>query len=510
MKMKKQALFSLLALVLCLVMVLPILAGCAEEENPTTTVEIAPPVVEETPRDPNYIPPENYMDFSDSAALESTPNANGGNKVTSATQQQKPTYKVETVDPNYAGVGAGNNRREVALAKMREMLTVRWTPKKTISYSYNAGAYGLTSDGKKIEKKTAAFALDNVTLTAGKVYQGLPYALGSGSLEAFLVNCQEEDGVYTVPLTVEALSGTPTYYSRLGVDGVDALAWAWSAASNKTNFTEVKNMIAKRGVQWVEGFEISEKTVTETALIDGSTMETCTLNGAEKMYAAYANVKKADAFITNVHPALGEHAAMVVSIQVVENADGTINGAESTVTVLEQTPAGLLTYAALSDAEKEALADQDLVVGGIDVTYTFEELFAVGALPVTCPDFHHDQKLDTVWTYAGYNSTYSYTKSSVFAGFVQASRRLAYVRLNVKDAEGKTMFEVFALPAETGLKENYHHYAISTLDDTDYAPLRRGVIDTSLLIKGNTYTATAYGLLSTGEEVVLREFSAKW
>ncbi len=510
MKMKKQALFSLLALLLCLITVLPVLAGCAEEENPTTTVEIAPPGTNEVPRDPNYIPPENYMDFSNSAALESTPNANGGNKVTSATQQQKPTYEVQVGDPNYAGAGAGANRREVALAKMRQMLSVRWTPEKDVTYSYHAGAYGFASDGKTIEKNTAAFGLNQVTLTKGKVYQGLPYSLGSGSLEAFLVNCKETGGVYTVPLTVEVLSGIPTYYSRLGVDGVDALAWAWSAASNKTYFTEIGNMLAKRGVQWISGFEISEKTLTETGMIDGSTMETCVLNGAEKMYAAYANVNKADAFITNVHPELGEHAAMVVSVQIVKKQDGSIDGAASTVTVLEQTPAGLLTYAALSDSEKAALADQDLVIGGVDVTYTFEELFASGALPVTCPDFHHDQKLDATWVYAGYASTYSYTKSSVFAGFVQSSRRLAYVRLEVKDAKGNQMYEVFALPPETGVKENYHHYTISVLDDAAEAPLRRGQINTSRLTAGNTYTATAYGLLSTGEEVVLREFSAKW
>jgi hypothetical protein len=293
MKMKKQALFSVLALLLCLVMVLPVLAGCAEKENPTTTVEIAPPVTNEKPRDPNYIPPENYMDFSNSAALESTPNAEGGNKVTSATQQQKPTYVVPVGDPNYAGAGAGDNRREVALAKMRQMLTVRWTPAKNVTYSYHPKAYK-----SKTEQDTNSFKLKQVTLYNGKVYQGIPYSLGCGSLEAFVVNCEQKDGVYTVPLTVQALSGSSAYCARLGLDGVDALAWAWSAASNKTNFTEVKNMIAKRGVQWIEGFEISENTVSKAGVIDGSTAETCTLNGAEKMYAAYANVTKADAFIT--------------------------------------------------------------------------------------------------------------------------------------------------------------------------------------------------------------------
>jgi hypothetical protein len=318
-----------------------------------------------------------------------------------------------------------------------------------------------------------------------------------------LVAAEAKDGVYEVSLTKELLSGASPY-ARLGADGVDALFWAWGSVSSQVKFTSIATMIPANGVEYVGTYKIPETAFGADGTFTGETAAVTAHNGENTMFASYGAMKPGDALITNIESL--DRAAMVVSVNLKYKADGTtIDPNASTVTLLEQTPANLIAYEALSQVEKDAITS--VAIGGVDVVYTFRELFEEGALPVSCADYGHDNVMPGVWTYAG---LYVFTKSSVYSGTIQCGRRLSYVTLQILDEEGNAAITAYGFPGESDIKSNMFTYAISTLDDTAEANRRYGVVSTSSLKKGSTYRVLVTGLVTTGETVTLRDFEALW
>ncbi|MBR7165171.1 MAG: hypothetical protein IKD18_02720, partial [Clostridia bacterium] len=167
MKMNRKATLALLALFLCFAMVMPMLASCSsgglelpEEEEVTLTAEeiltmqgMQSPVLEtvtaeetETEEyDPykEYIPPENYIDYSDNDNLNSTQNVGGGGSMVVAGGDNAISWfsYSQNMKENDKILYTAAARRDGAEKAMRDMLTVRWTPAKNVSYSYNPLAY---------------------------------------------------------------------------------------------------------------------------------------------------------------------------------------------------------------------------------------------------------------------------------------------------------------------------------------------------------------------------------
>lgn len=376
MKMNRKANLALLALFLCFAMVMPMLVSCSsgglelpEEEEVTLTAEeiltmqgMQNPVLETVTAeetepeeyDPykDYIPPENYIDYSDNENLNSTQNVGGsGSMVVAGGDNAVSWFSYDQyVKANEKILFKAAARRDGAEKAMRDLLTVRWTPANDTAYSYNPLAYTDLSTVNEAE-----FAKDQINLEKGKVYQGLPYSLGSAGLTAFVTGFTAQNGVYTIPLTSRMLSGGQVIgtsgqgSARLGVDAADALFWGWAAVAPSVYFTDTATMVEDKGVRPVGEYKLP-------ATLADATDDVVAAAGAETIYAAYAKMQKADGLVTDTETA--DHAMMAVSVTVVNGPDGKIDPKESFVTVLEQTDKNLLAYEALSADEKEAKRDE--------------------------------------------------------------------------------------------------------------------------------------------------------
>ncbi|MBR7164873.1 MAG: hypothetical protein IKD18_01205, partial [Clostridia bacterium] len=153
----------------------------------------------------------------------------------------------------------------------------------------------------------------------------------------------------TIPLTSRMLSGGQVIgtsgqgSARLGVDAADALFWGWAAAATSVYFTDTADMVEAKGVLPVGEYKLP-------ASLTDATDDVVAAAGAEKIYAAYAKMQKADGLVADTEAE--NHAMMAVSVTVVNGADGKIDPKASFVTVLEQTDKNLVDYEALSPLKR--------------------------------------------------------------------------------------------------------------------------------------------------------------
>lgn len=515
MKMNRKANLALLALFLCFAMVMPMLVSCStgglelpEEETVTLTAEeirtMQNPVVEtETAEetvteeyDPmkDYIPPENYIDYSDNENLNSTQNVGGSGSMAVVGGNNEVSWFAysQYAKENDKVLFSAAARRDGAEKAMRDMLTVRWTPAKNTVYSYNPLAYS-----KLTTVNEAEFAKNRINLESGKVYQGLPYSLGSAGLAAFVDGFTAQNGVYTIPLTQRMLSGNQNC-ARLGVDAADALFWGWASVSPSVRFTDTATMVEAKGVRPVGDYKLP-------ASLADATDDVVAAAGAETIYAAYAKMQKADGLVADTEAK--DHAMMAVSVTVVNGADGKIDPKESFVTVLEQTDKNLAAYEALSAAEKEAKKNEVLVIGGIDVKYTFEELMNDGFLPITCKELVEDGALDAVFVGDSIR-TGKFTKATIYAGGVRTNRRIAVAHLKIFDANGNALLDTRSYPQESGIADTVFSVNLANWNVASEIGRCRGDCDpAAVLTVGEEYRYVLTGILSTGETVTLREYS---
>ena len=517
MKLNRRSILAVFAMMLAVALLMPCLVSCAGEEAAKTDA----PASEETASAPantapeapeqtataggsstpgsDYIPPENYINYENAPALQTTPNSGGAGSmvVAGGAGGLSDAGLAEAIGKNPALAGTPATRRAAAEGAMRKMLTVLWTPALDTTYSYNAAAY---SDADTVDE--TEFAKNQITLKKGKIYQGLPYTLGSASLEAFLYGTTYSGGVYTKALTSKMLSGSSTVSARLGVDDVDALAWAWAAVSPSAKFISTETMVARNGVVFLGDLVLPAEAAES---LDGLTDDIIVANGEKALLEAYAKLQKADGLVSDT--GADGHAMMVVSVSISYNPDGSINPDLSYVTLLEQTDANLVAFEALSDTEKAAVASKTLVIGGVDVKYSFRELIDGAFVPVSCEELELTGALEPVYQGDSYRSNFEYTKYHIYAGTIQANRRFVSLNQVIVDADGNEVINTTLIPTEASVGGNTFSFAMSAWNAASEATRCYGSPTLTALAKGKTYTLTLTARLATGETVTYRNYS---
>lgn len=248
-----------------------------------------------------------------------------------------------------------SQRRDMAEAHMRKITSMIWRCEQDVLFA--------VPDSVWPEK-----ASENFYLVAGRLYQGLPYSFSGGSYGSWmeLVDGPDANGVYTVPeLNWQMISGGGGT-ARFGTDCSGAVTQAWSQIGASIRLQATKDMCPKYGYLRIGDYTASYDKIDDAEIkaLD-----------PQVMYAAYAKLQKADALVHN------GHVRMAVSVDVVKNSDGTINGAESTVTYLEQTRQLMREDIHHYDAE---LGEDVWELCGVDLKISFETLYTYSYQPITC------------------------------------------------------------------------------------------------------------------------------
>lgn len=545
----------------CVVVIAGIVAAIllivfGKEEPAKTTAE---EVVQEVD---DYIPatsktPVATKSDPNAESLQSTPNKGGTKNVTSGTTSVKSQFSKSQEELAIAlkGLEATKaktlvERRDYAEAYMRAMLTVEWTleerPSTQLATSGGKTFYlhdYADEDAWLAAAGTTHLAADDYTykvgsytlpLKAGRTYRGLPYSNGDSGLETFyLLKKSTKDGVTVMDtrLDVIYLYGGHAI-ARIGNTAETALIYAWNTISSTSRAQSVAQMVPTNGYYFVEGLKIPELTeeerqavaskpiiddgytvgagvadkldITYDLSLSGDTDEIVALNGEQGMYAAYANAKKADGLIRSDG---SSDAKMIVSVNVVKNEDDTINGTESTVTVLAQTH---------SLCSNQTVDENGVyLIGEVDRVMTFRQLFESNYIPMTVAELRDGSaSIDGAMVRDAYEYASRRTGAYMYSGVINGSRRILWVNTVLVDNKtGKVIYDNVALAERGDVKipaateTGRFTFDLAKLDDAHELIVSLGddVVSNASLAAGEYhYTVTAR--LITGEDVVVRDY----
>ena len=367
-------------------------------------------------------------------------------------------------------------RRDAAEAYMRRMLSVKWSVDKDILYT--------TKSGVKPEDTAEE---NRLLIQAGRIYQGLPYSSASGTDTAFLEYAGEPvNGVYPISgLTWESLSGGGGAYARVGNDCSSSVAIAWASVGSPLEVVDTKTMTPGRGYLRVGEYQ-------SDSLSNDNSVETCAANGARVMYDAYEMLRNADVLVRRGSGS--GHAMMVVSSTSVLDEDGFIDGDSSTVTVLQQTRAHFVRGEYYLDHD---LNENVYVIGGVEDTYSYSELFEAGYLPVTCPVFVDPTPIaEPVVT----DSLAAFDKSSLTLGTISCNWMIDSLTLTIADSAGAS---VQSATIRTSRGDDFAVNLDKFHEDNPAGVL--GEVNPALLPAGS-YHCTLTCRLVNGQEFTVRSF----
>ncbi len=307
----------------------------------------------------------------------------------------------------------GDQLRQICLDFFRLSLTFQWTPAEDYTYTVN-------------NKK--------VTLEKGSFLAGLPYVAenAGGSLYSFLRYYDPETGILDLK-GKKAAGIVPT----LGTHCSSGAFWGWARVVNSipSNYATVmyRHEQGFLRVGPYQYFTPGDRWDRE----DNSTRNCCKANGESVMYKSYAEIRPADGLLL-VIPG-GMHVRMAVSVHVVKNADGTIDGKKSTVTFLDQG----------SSWEDRELSDGSIVSvqGGVDETESFEKLYKTGYVPFTFGEFLGTDPIEKAE--ATLKPEGDVTLTQLKDAKLTSNYFLADINLTAYDAEGKVLFTTACNPGKT-------------------------------------------------------------
>lgn len=381
-------------------------------------------------------------------------------------------------------------RRDLVEQAMREQSSILWTPAEDITYSMRNNSQGIATDTEEAPD-------DVVTLYAGRIYQGIPYTHGSGSYYSWLsyATSQDENGVYTLSgLDGQSLTGRSADRingrARVGNDCADQLFWAWGRVSGSIHFTGTATMTEFYGCPKVGDYTYTGVKFTK----DYNTQDVVKANGEQRMFAAYAQLQKGDG-MTLLNTGGAGHAVMVVTVHTAYLEDGTIDGDQSFVTVLEQTSGNERDEASYYNEE---LGQTVYLCEVMDKQWSFHTLFKKGYLPVTCKELidPSPREAATVTDHAE-----APTAENMFAGVIESNYRISSVTVTVTDKNGNTVQQATCY----GHQDEMYRFNLFRFTREVEKPVIQGYLDLSALEAG-TYHCSFTCLVSTGDSITFRDF----
>ena len=226
--------------------------------------------------------------------------------------------------------------------------------------------------------------------------------------------------------------------------------------------------------------------ITYTAIVNK-------INGEQRIYEAYAQLLPADA-VFYVTTSGGNHIRMVSQVHVVRNADGTIDGENSYLICLEQTRTN---QTQVKTKEVEGIG-KVYVIGGVDVKYTFAQLFSGNYIPCTIQELRDPTPVEETWIR---DTQTEHTADNIFDGVILSNRYIDCVRITILDKDGNVVQESTGRARRRFNKEFHLERFV-----TENPGALRGIVDVSLLESGE-YRCTVTARLTTGDEYVVRDFT---
>ncbi len=335
------------------------------------------------------------------------------------------------------------NPRDIVVAYMREMATVKWVATKSWT---------------TVWKKQGDFNV-NLSYTRGKTYYGIPYSQTEATLEEFQLFLK--DGKFT--------PNSQYFEELIGNHCSSAMDMAFQQILDFPYTGTLKPSAAREGLlKFPDGIERPDGRSKPEA-DDWISEDLFAKNSEKAIMNGYASLGAGDILYKNI---IGSgHTRLVVSVNT-KYKDGEVNPRTSTITVIEQTNAWFTQK-------------QD-TTWFVDKKYTFADLYNTLFMPVTFEIYHEDNPVidDAYIMFNGMNTPESILNT--IDGTVYSTFPLTYVRVTITDASGKIVGEHMRYSLDKSYKINlrtgYSDLGIDKLPAGTYtynlrAGIARGGVD---------------------------------
>ena len=256
--------------------------------------------------------------------------------------------------------------RERCVEFMEFTKTYLWTPSHTVSFDKNASG---TDD----------------VMSQGTVYGGLPYVgVASGNVYRMMDYIDPETGLLDMMKALPALA-TKDHLAMsdlkyFGSQCSISVYWGWGRVMNSADYMWTSSVVPNNGFIFLGDITIDDVSKWSATY---NTDIACANNGTEVMFAAYAEAQKADGMVYYVETSDGDGAGHLVMVYTdavtVYNDDGTINGDESYLEIIDQSQKWEEVTNASGDTFKRK--------NSIGLKRTFQQLYDSGYIPFTFAEF---------------------------------------------------------------------------------------------------------------------------
>ena len=390
--------------------------------------------------------------------------------------------------------------KDMTVAEMRQLCvdfmaftkTYLWTPDQTVNF-----------------KRSASGGSDS--MEQGTLYGGLPYVgLGSGNVYRMMDYINPETGLVDMEKALPALKNGGTLATSdlkyFGSQCSESVYWAWGRVMNSTNYSWTYSVTPYNGFIWLGDIQIDDVTGWSASY---NTDLACAENGRQKMYGAYAQLQKADGLVYYVRSGTDNAAGHLVmsysDAYVVYNADGTINGDESYVLLIDQAQGWTEATNAAGDTYQHKK--------GVGVKHSFKKLYDTGYIPFTFAEFLGTHPIEDTQV------RLTKEKTNLISGTIRESDRAYITDLTTDTLAWSDIFashvqsnygvvDVYVTLYNTDGKEFYRHAVRSgTAGNKNLAMEETGDMVTvwqlADIAPNSSYKAQIEVQLATGERVVI-------
>ena len=259
----------------------------------------------------------------------------------------------------------------------------------------------------------------------GGVYGGLPYvSSATGNIYRLMDFMDPETGV----VNVKEAGREPLDFGGMCSSGC---YWAWARVMNSADYRWCCDSVVSNGYLRVGPYTYDDYWTRYVEVGGQGTDDVCAENGEQVMYQSYAAMQIGDGGIT-LWEKNGHTNMCSVAPTVVYNEDGTINGEESWLCIIEQ----------------GAIWEEGVSTGGIPYQYersierkfTFNKLFTGAYLPFTFGELIGTDPIEETEVTFSYSGE-TITKEQLFSAKVTSNYNISDVYIYVYDAAGNEIYK---------------------------------------------------------------------
>jgi len=263
------------------------------------------------------------------------------------------------------------------------------------------------------------------SVEAGGVYGGLPYvSSATGNIYRLFDFMDPETGV----VDVKNAGKEPLDFGGMCSSGC---YWAWARVMNSAAYRWCADSVVSRGYLRVGPYTYPDEWTKYIAMGDQGTDDVCQENGEQVMYQCYAAMEVGDGGIS-LWEENGHTNMCSVAPTVVYNEDGTINGEESWLCIIEQ---GGIWEEGVSEGGIPYKYERS-----IERKYTFKKFFDGAYNPFTFGELIGTDPIEeTEVTFS--HSEDSINKKQLFSAKVTSNYNISDVYVYVYDKAGNEVYK---------------------------------------------------------------------